>query len=104
MLSDDKYDAKQNETTETGLKILTPKHLKFCRWKTTDNNDINIFMSLGKKALKSHFLTLIVSYHKIVQKSKLRHPKQQKIGYLIKYVIYSFFVLIEKLLFFNKQL
>ena len=61
-------------------------------------------MSLGKKALKSHFLTLIVSYHKIVQKSKLRHPKQQKIGYLIKYVIYSFFVLIEKLLFFNKQL
>ena len=31
MLSDDKYDAKQNETTETGLKILTPKHLNFCR-------------------------------------------------------------------------
>ena len=73
MLSDDKYDAKQNETTETGLKILTPKHLKFCRWKTTDNNDINIFMSLERKALKIHFLILIVSYHKIVQKSKLRH-------------------------------
>ena len=99
MLSDVKYDAKKNETKGIGLKILTPKHLK-----STDNNDINIFMSLERKDLKIQFLTLIVSYHKIVQKNKLRHPKQQKIGFLIKYVIYSFLVLIERLLFFNKQL
>ena len=50
-----------------------------CRWKNTDNNDINIFLSLenpvpfclGKKRPGNAFLTLTVNYLRIVQKNKL---------------------------------
>ena len=57
----------------------------FCRWKNTDNNNINIFLSLenlapfclGKKRPENAFLTLRVNYRKIVQKNKLCYSKQQ---------------------------
>ena len=56
---------------------------RFRRWTSTDNNDINIFLSLEnpfylwKKRPENAFLALIVNYRKIVQKSKLCHSKQQ---------------------------
>ena len=50
----------------------------FCRWKSTDNNEINIFQSLETplpfclrtKRPENVFLTLIVNYRKIVQKKE----------------------------------
>ena len=70
-----------------------------CHWK------ILVPFCLQKKRTENAFLTLIVNYCKIVQKNKLRSPKQQQTGYLmINDVIYSLLVLIEKLAFFNKQI
>ena len=81
-------------------KKIQKTETRFWRWKSTDNNGINIVLSL-----ENAFLTLIMSYCKIVQKNKLCYPKQHKIGYLMIYdVIYSLFVLNKKLAFFNKQL
>ena len=58
-------------------------------------------MWLQKKSLENAFLTLLVNYRKIIQKNKFCHLKQQ-FGYLMIYdVIYSFPVLIEKLVFIN---
>ena len=53
--------------------------------KSDDYNDIDIFTSLenpctfllGKERAENAFLTLKVNYHKIVQKNKLPHSKQQ---------------------------
>ena len=74
--------------------LITSSH-----WKTL------VPFYLRKKRPENAFLTLIKNYHKIVQKNKLCHPEQQQIGYLVIYdVISSLFVLIEKLVFFNKQL
>ena len=67
---------------------------------------INIFLSLEnpctfclrKKIPEDAFLTLIVNYRKIVQKNKLCHSKQQKIGYLMIHdVIQSLVLLTENL-------
>ena len=38
---------------------------------------------LRKKKPEKAFLTLTMDYRKIVQKNKLRHSKQEKIGYLM---------------------
>ena len=66
---------------------------QFCRWKSTDNNAINIFL-LAEKRPENAFLTLIVNYRKTAQKNELCYPKQQQIGYLMIYdVIYSLLVL-----------
>ena len=83
----------------------------FCRWKSTDTNDINIFLFLENPCTSllanentwKRILPVEVNCHKIVQKNKSCHPKQQEIGYLMIYNdIYSLLVLIEKLAFFNK--
>ena len=50
---------------------------QFYRWKSTENNDINIFLSLknpctfllAKKRPENTFLTKIVNYSKIVEKT-----------------------------------
>ena len=52
---------------------------RFCRWKSTDNNDINIFLSLEnpcnfylrKKISENAFLTPIVNYCKNVKKKQI---------------------------------
>ena len=76
---------------ESFLKYLGQKlefqntETQFCRWRSTDNNDINIFLSLknpctfllAKEKTWKCILALIVNYRKIVQKNKLCHPKQQ---------------------------
>ena len=80
---------------------------------STDNNDINISLSLKnpctfllakEKTWKRTFKTNSKLSQK-VQKNILCHPKQENIGYLlIYYVIYSLLILTEKMAFFNKQL
>ena len=43
---------------------------RFCRWKSTDNNDINLFRSLENSCTlceRNTFFTIIVNYRKIVQ-------------------------------------
>ena len=63
-----------------------------CHWKTL------VSFCLHKKRPENTFLTLVVNYRKIPKKNKLCQLKQQKIDYLRLYhVIYSLFVLIEKL-------
>ena len=83
------------------------------RQKGFDNNDINIFLSvenprtllLAKEKTWKSILTLVVNYPKIVQKNKLCHPKQQKIGYLIIYAVYLLIALFDfKIGSFKKQL
>ena len=74
--------------------MITATLISSCHWKTL------VPFYLRKKRPENAFLTLIVNYHKIVQKNKLCHPKQQQIGYLMIYeVIYLLLVLIEKLAF-----
>ena len=77
---------------------------RFCRWKTNDYNNINIFLSLespctfllAKKVPESAFLTATVNYRKILQKNKLCHSKQHQIDCLmICYLVFVFFI--EKL-------
>ena len=53
-----------------------------CRWKSTDNNDINILLSLENPwtfllAKEKTWKCIIVNYRKIVQKNKLCHSKQR---------------------------
>ena len=77
------------------LKIKLSKTEKcFCRWKGTDNNEINIFLSLEnpctflfakEKTWKRIFNTNSELSHKIVQKNKLCYSKQQRIGYWMIY-------------------
>ena len=70
-----------------------------CHWKT------HAHFCLQRKNPENAFLTLLKNYHKIVQKNKLCHPKQQEISYLTIYdAIYSLLVFTEKLAFFHKQL
>ena len=65
-------------------KYLQKSETPFCGWRSTDNNDINIFLSLenlytfllAKEKTWKIILTL-VNYHKILQKNKLCHSKQQ---------------------------
>ena len=58
---------------------------EFCRWKSTDNNDINypschwkmvVSFYLRKKKPENGFLTLIVKYRKMVQKNKTNYAIQ----------------------------
>ena len=51
--------------------LITTTLISSCHWKTL------VLVCLQKKRPESAFLTLIVNYRKIVQKSKLRHSKQQ---------------------------
>ena len=65
-----------------------------CHWKTL------VPFNLPKKRPENTFLGPVVNYREIVQKNKLCHPKQQRIGYLMIYdAIYLLLVLIEKLAF-----
>ena len=48
-----------------------------CHWKTL------VPFCWWKKISENAFLIIIVNYHKIAQKNKLCHPKQQQIGYLM---------------------
>ena len=74
--------------------LITTTLISSCHWKTL------VPFCLRKKRPENAFLTLIVNYRKIAQKNKLCHPKQQKIGYLMIYVvIYAFLVLTEQLAF-----
>ena len=69
-----------------GWKLKFQKtEARFCRWKTTDNNNINIFLSLEnpctfllakEKTWKHIFNISSVKYRKIVQKNILCHSKQ----------------------------
>ena len=78
---------------------ITTTLIPSCHWKTL------AAFCLQKKRLANAFLTLILNYHKIVRKNKLCYPKQQQHGYSMVYdVTYSLLVLIEKLIFFKKQL
>ena len=85
----------------------------FCRWKSTDNNDINILLSLENSC--TIFLTKEKTWKCIFNinseslqthtEKKLWHSKTTIICYLMIYdVIYSLLVLIEKVAFSNKQL
>ena len=59
---------------------------------------------LRKKRPGNAYLTLTVTYRKIVQKIKLCDSKHQRISYLILCnVIWSLLFLIEKLALFNTQ-
>ena len=51
--------------------LITTTLISFCHWKSL------VPVCLQKKRPESAFLTLIVNYRKIVQKSKLCHSKQQ---------------------------
>ena len=68
-----------------GWKLKFQKtETQFCRWKSTDYDNIMIPLSLEslvpfwlrKKRPENAFLTLTVNYRKIVQKNKLCHSKQ----------------------------
>ena len=56
---------------------------RFCWWKSTYNNDINIILSLENRCTflfakeKTWKRTFNTNFLKIVQKNKLFHPKQQ---------------------------
>ena len=79
--------------------LITTTLISFCHWKTLER------FRLRKKKPENAFLTLVVNHRKISQKNKLCPPKQQLISYaMIFNVIYSLFILIGKLAFFNKQL
>ena len=69
-----------------GSKLKFQKtETQFCRWKSNDNNDVNIFtrkavylFACEKKGLKKNaLLTLTLNYPKILQKNKLCYSKQQ---------------------------
>ena len=51
--------------------LITTTLIPSCHWKTL------VPFCLQKKRLENTFLTLIVNYHKIVQKNKLCHSKEQ---------------------------
>ena len=51
--------------------LITMTLISSCHWKTLAP------FCLPKKGPENAFLILIVNYHKIVQKNKLCHPKQQ---------------------------
>ena len=51
--------------------VITTTLISSCHWKTL------VPFCLQKKRSENAFLTLTVNYHKIVQKNKLYHPKQQ---------------------------
>ena len=53
------------------IALITTKLISSCHWKTL------VPFCLRKKRPENAFLTLIVNYRKIVQKSKLSHSKQQ---------------------------
>ena len=50
--------------------LITTTLISSCHWKTL------VSFCLRKKRPENAFLTLIVNYHKIVPKNKLRHSKQ----------------------------
>ena len=52
-------------------RALISPLISSCHWKTL------VPFCLQKKSSENAFLTLKVSYHKIVQKNKLCHPKQR---------------------------
>ena len=66
-----------------GWKLKFQKtETQFCRWKSTDNNDINIFLLLESSCTffacdRKDLKILIANCCKIVQKNKLTHPKHQ---------------------------
>ena len=71
------------------LKLKISKtETRLCRWKSTDDNNINIFLSLEnpcvfplvKKTPENAFLTIAVCYCKIEQKSKLCHQNNNKLA------------------------
>ena len=79
------YNERFPKYLDWKLKFQKPE-TRFCRWKSTDNNHILVSschwktvvtFCLRKERTEKAFLTLIVSYCKIVQKNKLCHPKQQ---------------------------
>ena len=51
--------------------FITTTLISSCHWETL------LRFCLQKKRPENTFLTLIVNYHKIVQKNKFYHPKQQ---------------------------
>ena len=51
--------------------LITTTLISSCHWKTL------VPFCLQKKRPENAFLTLTVNYHKIVQKNKLCHSKQQ---------------------------
>ena len=59
--------------------LITTTLISSCHWKTL------VSFCLRKKRPENAFLTLIVNYRKIVQKSKLFYSKQQQIVYLMIY-------------------
>ena len=85
---------------------------RFYRWKSTDNNNINIFLSLKnpctfklskEKIWKRIFNTDIELSQNRTEKQVM--PSKTKVNWLTIYdIIYSLLVLIEKLAFLNKQL
>ena len=69
--------------------FITTTLISSCHWKTF------VAFCLRKKRPENAFLTLTVTYRKIVQRNKLCHPKQQQIYYLVIYhVIYLLLLLI----------
>ena len=59
--------------------LITVTLISSCHWKTL------VPFYLRKERPENAFLTLIVNYHKIVQKKKLCYSKQQLIIYLMMY-------------------
>ena len=86
---------------------------QFCRWKSTDNNDFNIFLSLettctflvAKEKTWKRIFNLNGKLSQNGTEKKIMPSKQQWIGYLMMYdVRYSLLFLIKKMEFFKKQL
>ena len=59
--------------------LITVTLISSCHWKTL------VPFYLRKERPENAFLTLVVNYHKIVQKKKLCYSKQQLIIYLMMY-------------------
>ena len=66
-----KQNSKKLSHAFVNERALVTSLISSCHWKTL------VPFCLQKKRPENAFLTLIVNYHKIVQKNKLCHSKQQ---------------------------